>query len=206
MTKRAPGPVPIALVHHANQYLITNGYDNRQGISEIAEGYARVLALHRRYQVPASLHLSGTLLEALAWHHPELVGSVADLVAEGLFCLVGGTYSESIMTVFPPVMMHRQLQELLGLYEDLLGCPPAAVKMCWVPERVWAPELADLLTSEKLRNGGYRYVFLDDRLLFPTNGSYPGSPRACFDAAGPFGMSALPPIAARFPRRAACTP
>lgn len=187
MSPRAPGPVPIALVHHANQYLVTDGYDNRQGIIEIADGYARVLSLHRRYGVPASLHLSGTLLEALAWHCPALLDSVAGLVAEGLICLVGGTYSECIMTLFPPEIIHRQLEELLGLYEDLLGCPASRVQTCWVPERVWDPQLASLLESGQLRNGGYRYVFLDDRLLFPTGAAYPGSPRARFDAISRFG-------------------
>ena len=193
MSRGTPGPVPIALVHHANQYVITDGYGNRQGISEIANGYARVLSLHQRYGVPASLHLSGTLLEALAWHCPALLESVASLVDDGLIGLVGGTYSECIMTLFTPEIVHRQLEELLGLYTDLLGCPPSDVRTCWVPERVWDPQLAPLLESGTLRNGGYRYVFLDDRLLFPTGGSYPRSPRARFDAAGPFGGAACSP-------------
>jgi hypothetical protein len=27
--------VPIALAHHANQYIITNGYQNREGLDEL---------------------------------------------------------------------------------------------------------------------------------------------------------------------------
>ena len=38
--------VPVAIVHHANQYLITDGYDNRQGISGIVDGYVAALRLH----------------------------------------------------------------------------------------------------------------------------------------------------------------
>jgi starch synthase len=198
MNQPAARPVPFAFVHHANQYLITDGYDNRDGISAIADGYMRVLALHRHYQIPASLHLSGTLLEALAWHRPALLDSVADLIAEGLICLVGGTYAEPIMTLFPPDIVSRQLQAPFALYDNLLGCPADRVKTCWVPERVWDPRLVPLLEDEDLPNGGYRYIFLDDRLLFPTNGSYPGSPRACFDSC-PFGVSTSPPAASRFP-------
>jgi hypothetical protein len=57
------------------------------------------------------------------------------------------------------------------------------VKICWVPERVWDTALlGPVLTSAGLRNGGYRYVLLDDRLLFPVGDSYSGSPRASFDS------------------------
>ncbi len=63
----------LAIVHHANQYVVTDGYDNRVGISGIVgtsssqTGLLRVLKLHERYRVPFSLHISGTLLESLAW-------------------------------------------------------------------------------------------------------------------------------------------
>ncbi len=32
--------LPFAIVHHANQYLITDGYDNRQGLDDVLDGYA----------------------------------------------------------------------------------------------------------------------------------------------------------------------
>jgi starch synthase len=188
---RARPAVPLALVHHANQYLVTNGYGNRQGISDIVEGYAEVLRLHEKYAVPANLHLSGTLIEAVAWHCPWFLARVRELRAKGLVTLIGGTYAENVMPLFPPDFNLRQLNEHLDLYRHHLGCPPAAVKICWVPERVWnTAKLAPVLTSEALANGGYRFVLLDDRLLYPTGGAYPGSPRAQFDAAGPYGAAA----------------
>jgi starch synthase len=174
-------------VHHANQYLITDGYDNREGITEIVEGYAAALRLHEEYGIPASLHLSGTLIETLAWHYPWFLELVRDLREKGLISLIGGTYSENVMPLFEPSFNSRQLDEFLWLYRRHLRRPPEEVEICWVPERVWDTEkLAPTLTSSELANGGYRFVLLDDRLLYPTNGSYAGSPRARFDSIGPF--------------------
>lgn len=191
-------PVPLALVHHANQYLLTDGYDNREGIGELAEGYAAALRLHEKYGIPANLHISGTLIETLAWYSPWLLEMVKDLREKDLVFLIGGTYAENVMPVFPPSFNLRQLDEFLWLYEHHLGCPPEQVKFCWVPERVWdTSSLAPVLTSDRLENGGYRHVLLDDRLLYPTNGSYGESPRARFDSAGPYASVSAPVSASR---------
>jgi starch synthase len=187
VTEREDPPLAIAMVHHANQHIITDGYENREGITELARGYAAVLELHRRYQVPASLHVTGTLLEALAWHHPWMLELVSELSNEGLLSIVGGTYSENIMPLFGEAFNRRQLEEAFCLYERLLKLAPRETTVAWVPERVWDPALARVLTSDGLPNGGYRYVLVDDRLLFPLNGSYDGSARAAFDAQGPYG-------------------
>jgi starch synthase len=185
-------PVALALVHHANQYLITDGYDNRQGIGEITDGYAAVLRLHERYEIPAGLHLSGTLLEALAWHRPDFLELVRHLLGTRLLSLVGGCYAENIMTLFPPGFNRRQLDEFLRVCENLLDCPPERVKTFWPPERVWDTGLlASVLASPSLSNGGYRHVLLDDRLLFPADGFGDGS-RASFDATGPYGSIVRP--------------
>src|SRR5437773_9349633 len=72
----------LAIVHHANQYVVTDGYDNRVGISGIVgtsssqTGLLRVLKLHERYRVPFSLHISGTFLESLAWHSREFLSEL----------------------------------------------------------------------------------------------------------------------------------
>lgn len=179
---------PLALVHHANQYLITDGYADRQGISEIVAGYTALLRLHEKYGVAANLHLSGTLVETVAWHAPDFLRLVRDLVDKGVVSLLGGTYSENVMTVFPADFNRRQLEESLWLAEHHLGVRPGDLRICWVPERVWdTAALAPVITDEGLANGGYRHVVLDDRLLHPVTGPGPGSPRARFDAAGPYG-------------------
>ncbi|HLN79313.1 MAG TPA: glycogen/starch synthase [Nocardioidaceae bacterium] len=179
-------PLPLALVHHANQYLITDGYRDREGISSLVHGYAALLQLHKRYRVPASLHLSGTLIESAAWHHPWFLELVRDLHASGLVDLIGGTYSENVLTAFDPGFNRRQLEEAFDLYQRHLGCAPEELSGCWVPERIWDTEaVSELLTSPDLPNGGYRYVLLDDRLLYPTGGRYHGSDRELFDLGDP---------------------
>ncbi|HKH12340.1 MAG TPA: glycogen/starch synthase [Rubrobacter sp.] len=193
----AAGPrVPVALVHHANQYLITDGYEDRQGISDVVEGYAAALRLHEKYGVQANLHLSGTLVETVAWHCPWFLELVKRLRDRGVVSLLGGTYSENVMTLFSPAFNRRQLDEFLWLHEHHLGVRPEEMGTCWVPERVWdTGALAPVLTDGDLANGGYRHVLLDDRLLYPANGSYPKSPRARFDASGPFEGGDLAPSA-----------
>jgi starch synthase len=176
----------LVIVHHANQYLITDGYDNRDGITSIARGYEAVLRMHRRYGIRANLHLSGTLLEALVWHRPEFVDFVKELVTERLIALVGGTYSENVMPLFSDEHNRGQLDELFRLYDDLLGCPPHRLKALWIPERVWAPALGPLVTDPRLRNGGYRYVLLDDRFIFPVGNGDGTDLRALFDSTGPY--------------------
>ncbi|HSE69323.1 MAG TPA: glycogen/starch synthase [Nocardioidaceae bacterium] len=194
-------PVPLALVHHANQYLITEGYRDREGLTSLLGGYASLLELHRHYRVPASLHLSGTLIEAAAWSHPWFLRLVRDLRSTGLVELVGGTYSENVLTAFGSRFNRLQLQELFWLYQEHLGCTPEELAVCWVPERVWRTEgLAELLTDPELPNGGYRYVLLDDRVLYPTGADYHGSDRELFDLADP---ASPPPADALRPYRIA---
>jgi hypothetical protein len=107
----------LALVHHANQYLITNGYENREGLAAVlgssgsGSGLAHVLDLHARHEIPLNLHISGTLLEAIAWHHPPFLGHVRNLMSAGLIELVGSSYGQNIMRFFGPAYNRRQLNE-----------------------------------------------------------------------------------------------
>ncbi|SFK58293.1 glycogen/starch synthase [Geodermatophilus ruber] len=184
--RRRPAPLPLALVHHANQYLVTDGYADREGLTALLDGYAALLRLHERYRIPVNLHLSGTLVEAAAWHRPGFLEYVRRLREVGLLTLVGGTYAENVLTAFDPEFNRRQLLELFWLFERHLGCRPEELDTCWVPERVWdTGRLAGVLADRTLPNGGYRYVLLDDRLLYPTDGAHGGSDRADFDGADP---------------------
>jgi starch synthase len=184
-------PVPVALVHHANQYLITESYPDREGLGALVRGYTAVLRLHEKYQVPAHLHLSGTLIEAAAWSHPDLLQMVRRLRERELVTLVGGAYSDSVLPEFGEEFKRRQLRKMFWLHERHFGCPPEELSIFWVPERVWRTgALASTITDPVLPNGGYRYVLLDDRLLYPTDGQYAGSDRELFDNAD---RSAPPP-------------
>ncbi len=177
----------LALVHHANQYLITDGYDNREGLSAVlgkpgcGHDLAHVLDLHSRFQIPLNLHISGTLLEAIAWHQPQFLEQIRDLMAAGLIELIGSCYGQNIMRFFGPDYNRRQLNEELLLYQVHLGADPRDVQTFWPPERVWeTPRMAPVLRDARLRNGGYRYVILDDRILLPSQG-HATVPRAEYD-------------------------
>jgi hypothetical protein len=179
----------LALVHHANQYLITTGYDNREGIEAVVgspgsgSGLTHVLELHEEFGVPFNLHISGTLIEAIAWHQPDFLNYVKRLYATGLIELVGSSYGQNIMRFFGPDYNRRQLNEELILYRLHLGVDPATIKTFWPPERVWETRrMAPVLRDAMLLNDGYRYVILDDRLLLSPTGLL--NPRHLYDETG----------------------
>jgi hypothetical protein len=176
----------LALVHHANQYLITDGYENREGLAAVVgsarsgSGLAHVLDLHVRSGVAINLHISGTLLEAIAWHQPEFVKQLRDLIAADIVELVGSSYGQNIMRFFGPDYNRKQLNEELLLYRYHLGVDPERVKTFWPPERVWETRrMAPVLRDAQLLNGGYRYAILDDRLLLSSKDD--ALPRGEFD-------------------------
>lgn len=171
--------IPFSIVHHANQYLITNGYANREGLAALigtsnsGQGYLKILELHKAYQIPLNLHLSGTLLEAIVWHCPDFLASLIELKQQGLLELVGSCYGQNIMRFYSHEHNLKQLNEELQLYREHLRIHPHDVQVLWPPERVWDTEkLGPVLTDPELLNGGYQYALIDDRLLYPvTQGS-----------------------------------
>ena len=163
----------IAFVHHANQLMVTNGYDNRDGISSILgtngsrSGLAKVIELHRHYKIPINLHISGMLLESIAWHHPNFLLEVKDLAHRGLLEIVGSSYGQNMMRFFSANHNFKQLNEELLLYNILLDYSPENVQTFWVPERLWdTAKIAPMIADSRLPNKGYRYVIIDDRLLY----------------------------------------
>jgi len=98
----ATGRVALAMVHHANQYVITNGYDNREGIDDLvgddnaANSYSKIIDLHLAYGVPVNLNLSGTLLEAMLWHRPDFFERIRELDRRGLLGWIGSAYAQNI--------------------------------------------------------------------------------------------------------------
>lgn len=179
---------PIAFIHHANQFVITDGYADRDGISATSAGYDAVLSLHVELGIPAALHISGPALEAIAWHRPALLARLRQHLASGLITLIGGTYGENVMPLSSPRHNRRQLRAFHDLAEKLLEVPRSELKTAWVPERVWTTEgCAPPLRDAAATGVRYQRVLLDDRLAYPlSSGSYSGSPRQAFDAGGPY--------------------
>jgi starch synthase len=181
--------VCIALAHHANQYIITNGYQNREGLDDLVgtsgsnNGYLKILGLHKTYRIPLNLHLSGTLLEALLWQRPDFFAALHELELEGLLELIGSSYGQNIMRFFTHEHNLKQLNEELQLYRNHLKIAPPEIRVFWSPERVWDTEkLAPVLTDPELLNGGYQHVLIDDRLLYPLEGG--ARSRHTYDSVG----------------------
>src|SRR3990172_1530773 len=193
--KSESSQVYLALVHHANQYVITNGYADRQGMNDILglsnplwgpgvhrTGFLPLLQMHLDYQIPLNLHLSGTLMETLVWHYPESFSVIKRLLKEGLLELVGSTFSQNVIPFFSPDYNIRQINEELWMYREHLGVDLKDIQNFWVPERVWnTQKLAGILTNKELLNGGYKRVLLDDPLIYTGGSDYRGSERERFD-------------------------
>ena len=179
---------PIAFVHHANQFVITDGYTDRDGVSTTAAGYDAVLSLHVELSIPASLHISGPALEAIAWHRPALLARLRSHLDSGLITLIGGTYGENIMPLSSPAHNRRQLRAFHEVAEELLGVPRHQLKTAWVPERVWdTATCAAPLRDVDATGVRYQRVLIDDRLRYPLNhGQHNGSARQEFDNDGPY--------------------
>lgn len=179
---------PIAFVHHANQFVITDGYTDRDGVSTTAAGYDAVLSLHVELGIPASLHISGPALEAIAWHRPALLARLRSHLDSGLVTLIGGTYGENIMPLSTPAHNRRQLRAFHEVAEDLLHVARHDLKTAWVPERVWdTTTCAAPLRDVDATGVKYQRVLLDDRLRYPLNhGEHLGSARQEFDHDGPY--------------------
>lgn len=179
--------IPFAILQHGNQYLIADGYDNREGLSEILAAFAAMMTLHRAHRVPLNLHLSGTLIEAIAWWRPEFFDGLRAFYEEGLLEIVGSTYAQNIVSLFDQEHNLRQMNEALDLYARHLNIEPTEVRVFWVPERLWDSDiLLPLLTSPRLRNGGFRTVVVDDRLVFAAGDDRDPGARHSFDQAFPY--------------------
>lgn len=179
---------PIAFVHHANQFVITDGYADRDGVSTTAAGYDAVLSLHVELGIPASLHISGPALEAIAWHRPALLSRLRTHLDSGLITLIGGTYGENIMPLASPGHNRRQLRAFHDVAEELLGVPRHELRTAWIPERVWETgTCAAPLRDIEATGVRYQRVLIDDRLRYPLNeGRHDGSARQEFDGEGPY--------------------
>ena len=168
--------VALSIAQHANQLVITDGYTHRDGISRCVQGYLEVLEMHRAYGIPMSLHLSGTLLEAMLWHRPGHVDEMRELVGGAGMGLLGGTYSEPIMPTLTPPMNRLQLATMRDLLAEHFPQDAERVETAWLPERVWDPQLHGVFTDPSLPGGPYRRVLVDDRLLAAGRPSRPHGP------------------------------
>ncbi len=104
--------------------------------------------------VPFVLHTSGPLLEWLVERHPEYVERVRKLVAAGRVEILGGGFTEPILTMIPHRDRVGQIASYSRYLEGLFGQP---IRGMWVPERVWEQHLVSALAE-----AGIEFTVLDD--------------------------------------------
>jgi alpha-amylase len=120
--------------------------------------YAPLLKVLSRYPaIKVALHYSGPLLEMLRVDHPFIIDQVKVLLERGQIELIGGAWWESILPIWPRNDQIAQLQLSKERLKVLFACDP---QFAWLPERVWEPELAEILLQS-----GYTGTFLDDNGL-----------------------------------------
>ncbi len=106
--------------------------------------------------LPLTLHFSGPLLMYWREQYPDFLNRLRDVVQGSNFEILGGAFSESILTVLPIEDRVEQLRRGRELVEKTLGVTPRGL---WLAERVWDPTLPPVI-----RGAGYEYVILDDEV------------------------------------------
>ena len=110
--------------------------------------------LERHPSVKFTQHWTGTLLEWVVDHHPELIDRIKGMVQRGQIELLTGAYYEAILPVIPPEDRVGQIRKLTTLLKDLFGVQPRGM---WLAERVWEQHLVTSLVE-----AGVEFVMIDD--------------------------------------------
>ncbi len=145
--------VDVVLALHFNQNFVPY-------LDFVAMGfYARLVSTLRRHpEVPVSLHVSGTALAGLLWFNPPLVEMIRRGVGEGQFELLVSTYAQAIPAAITAEEFRLQLDAHRSILAETFGAP--GPESFWNPERIYTPELFDLLAEE-----GIGRTFVEDRVI-----------------------------------------
>jgi 4-alpha-glucanotransferase len=104
---------------------------------------------------PATLHLSGPLLDWLELHNAGFLDELGRLVADGRLELLLAGYDEPILIALPREDRLEQIARMREALRARFGIEAAGL---WLTERVWEPDLA-----ADLHDAGVRYALVDDR-------------------------------------------
>lgn len=146
------GQVRLILTLHNHQPV-----GNFDGVCEAAvhDSYIPFLDVLQDFpELRIVLHVSGSLLDWLAKHHPEYISRVRELVKRGQIELLGGPYYEPILAAIPRRDRIGQIQSYKHHLEHLFE---TKVRGMWVPERVWEQSFAG-----DIAESGMEYTLLDD--------------------------------------------
>ncbi len=114
--------------------------------------------LLRHPSVKVAMHFSGVLYDWFEKHEPAYLETLRGLVAAGQAELVGGGYYEPILAILPKDDQNGQIARMRDYQRGRFGVVPGGV---WLAERVWEPQLAEVLTGS-----GAAYTVLDDIHFF----------------------------------------
>ncbi len=142
----------LSLVLHNHQPL--GNFDHVMAEAADAAYTPMIAALERHPRIRVGLHYSGSLLDWLRPHRPDLVGRVRALAARGQVEVLTGGYYEPILSIIPDADKRGQIEKLTRIIADELG---GAAEGMWLAERVWEPHLA-----RPIAQAGVRYTIVDD--------------------------------------------
>jgi hypothetical protein len=108
----------------------------------------------RHPSIRLGLHYSGPLLEWCERRHPEYLDLLRELVARRQVELVGGGFYEPILVSIPRADQAEQLGRMREYLLRNFGAAPAGA---WLAERVWEPQLPNVLSE-----AGVQYTIVDD--------------------------------------------
>ncbi|MBU0571324.1 MAG: DUF1926 domain-containing protein [Candidatus Omnitrophica bacterium] len=117
--------------------------------------YVPFITTMKQYpRIKMSFHFSGSLLEWMEAHRPEIIDSVKSMVKTGQIEMIGGAFYEPILPSIPARDVLSQISLLTEYISKRFSKKP---KGAWIAERVWEPGLPSLLND-----AGVQYVILDD--------------------------------------------
>ncbi|HVF11222.1 MAG TPA: alpha-amylase/4-alpha-glucanotransferase domain-containing protein [Abditibacteriaceae bacterium] len=141
----------LALVFHNHQPVGQLPWALEDAWRDSYQPFLEVLERHPAIKV--GLHYSGTLLDWLAEYKPQTITQVRRLVERGQVEILTGGYHEPVLVVWPEADQLAQVQRLNQRVHELFGVAPRGL---WLTERVWEPQLADLLPA-----AGITYTCVD---------------------------------------------
>ena len=111
-------------------------------------------ALERHPRIRLALHYSGSLLDWLNIHRPDLPQRIRALVTRGQVEMLTGGYYEPILSIIPDADKRGQIAKLTRAIAEEFGSDAEGL---WLAERVWEPHL-----PRPLGEAGVRYTIVDD--------------------------------------------
>jgi alpha-amylase len=111
-------------------------------------------ALEEFPEIRCVLHYSGPLLEWIQSHRPEFARRIAEGAKSGRYELMGGGFSEPILTMLTRADAVGQIQLLRGMLKRRYHADATGL---WLTERIWEPQLTSVLAE-----AGVNYTVVDD--------------------------------------------